>query len=459
MLHPTSKNKTSVVGNQATFLNNEQLIAYNSAKHILASINKKASSGNSILTIPRIVSPTEVLNTSYVQKPSYFNTSENAGFTTQLIKFNSSNFNIATTKVGYGTYDGVSELKDYALIVDVKRNPISSEDRYGGTSEYALKSNRWIPCGSPVNLTSDTEIELKYLSGDTYIHRYDLLRIYPEKVTQPVRVSEIISFLVESFVNLDGRFDENRRNTNSDIFTPDTYGLINSIYSQTDNYFNYRILDSDLFSSKEFPSMIAWTSPKIGISMVDTWTNVNVINSIMLDGSHGGIMSIDSFANELYAFQKTGVARVLYNEKTMTKSNTGQTIELANSYTIPSFRYVSLSNGCQFRLNTVTTKGGIIFIDSNDESINILAGEQIANISTAKGMASFALSDMNKDGDNSICYDKRLGDIYFNSKASDYSLSFNEQVTLFTSFYSHEDIEWMHNTSWDFYPSNSLKMA
>ena len=97
---------------------------------------------------------------------------------------------------------------------------------------------------------------MKYTDGDTYITRFDLLRVFPNDIKQVVQHTGIISFLCESLINIDGRCDKNRYNTDSSLMTTSNYGLLNTIYSQKDNYFNYNILDSTTFNLTKFPTTI-----------------------------------------------------------------------------------------------------------------------------------------------------------------------------------------------------------
>ncbi len=105
--------------------------------------------------------------------------------------------------------------------------------------------------------------------GDTFLQRYDLLRVYPNDLTQINQHTEIISFLCESFVNLDGRYDKNRYNTDSTYATPQNYGLVNGAYSQANNYFNYSAINVDLFSSYKFGNTVLWSGIKKSGSLVD----------------------------------------------------------------------------------------------------------------------------------------------------------------------------------------------
>ena len=145
--------------------------------------------------------------------------------------------------------------KNSVPIFDLYKS-VSDDVRYGGKSPQAIYNNAWIPCGNPVSVVGGGLV-VEYSIGDTYIGRFDVLRVFPNDTNQIVQHTEIVSFICESFINPDGRSDVNRYNTDSSLMTPTNYGLFNSIYSQKDNYFTYNILDPDLFNTNDYSNTIA----------------------------------------------------------------------------------------------------------------------------------------------------------------------------------------------------------
>ena len=110
--------------------------------------------------------------------------------------------------------------------------------------------------------------------------------------------------------------------------------LLNNIYSQKNNYFNYNILDPLLFKSKSFSNTIVWTKTKVSGATTDNWTSLSMLSSIDLDGVYGGVSSINLFNNDLYAFQSKGIARLLFNERVQQQASDGISVELTNGYKI-----------------------------------------------------------------------------------------------------------------------------
>jgi len=47
--------------------------------------------------------------------------------------------------------------------------------------------------------------------------------------------------MLETYVNIDGRYDRNRGQINNTNMSPQNFNLLNPVYSQLDNFFSYKI--------------------------------------------------------------------------------------------------------------------------------------------------------------------------------------------------------------------------
>lgn len=81
------------------------------------------------------------------------------------------------------------------------------------------------------DLDADGE-HIKWIEGDTFFQRYDCLKTYPYSNEDYQSVVEIASFMVETRINLDGRYDENRGLLDNTFVNPTNFNLINPVYSQ-----------------------------------------------------------------------------------------------------------------------------------------------------------------------------------------------------------------------------------
>lgn len=315
---------------------------------------------------------------------------------------------------------------------------------FGGASNEALQAATWIPCGSPVSLNDNTGgIDLQYKWGDTYFQRYECLKTYPFSSEDRNQVVEIASFMVETRVNIDGRYDKNRGQVSNLNMTPQNFNLINSVYSQMDNFFSYKIMDEDNYKNTVFPNTVTWTKTKQNGADVDLWTNITMANTLEMDGDKGKINKLIRLNNQLLSFQDSGISQILYNENTQISTTEGVPIEIANSQKVQGKRYYSDTVGCSNKWSMVQTPLGIYFMDSNEKSIYLFNG-QLNNLSTAKGFNAWAKQNIpstdvewtpNTFNSFVTYYDKLNQDVLFiNGKTA---LAYSEKFNCFVSFYDY----------------------
>ena len=173
------------------------------------------------------------------------------------------NRNNATDPRGGGGYS-------YLFIVDILRN-IPEELKYGGNTLEAIQSNLWIPAGDAIGLQDTNTLMATY--GDTYIQRYDTLRI-SNNSSETQETSEVLSVLLESYVNLDGRYDTKRGSADVSSYTTSNYAHVNDVYSQKNNLFTSNIIDYNKFKSDRFNYSILLSEPKKPNEFIDSWTSL-----------------------------------------------------------------------------------------------------------------------------------------------------------------------------------------
>lgn len=337
---------------------------------------------------------------------------------------------------------------------------------FGGSSSDAKMENLWLPCGEPVDLLDvngnvKSDIEFEYSYGDTYYQRWDCLKTYaftPEDINQVV---EIGSFMLESFTNLDGRYDRNRGQLSNLYMSPVNFNLLNPVYSQKDNFFSYRILDRDKLGRKHYTNQVTWSMTKTSGADVDLWTNVTLASAMELDGDKGPINRLVRFNDQLLAFQDRGIAQIMYNENVQISASQGVAIELANSGKVQGKRYVSDSIGCVNKWSVASTPAGIYFMDSIDKNIYTFNG-QLSNLSSSMGMNSWVKkaipattvewtpynyinNNVKMEGfGNFVAYnDRQNNDVYFINR--DTALAFSEKLSAFTSFYDYGNTPYFCN--------------
>ena len=333
---------------------------------------------------------------------------------------------------------------------------------FGGDSESSLKANLWIPSGPSVPLKNSESTTIEYLHGDCFYQRYDCLKTYPFTNEDENSIVEIGSFMIETRVNIDGRYDRNRGLDSNLHITPQNFNLLNNVYSQQDNFFNYRVLDKDFYKLNNFPNSITWSKEKLLGEDVDTWTNITMTNVLDLDGDKGKLNAIKVYNNELYAFQDKGVSNILFNNRVQIPTSDNVPIEISNGYKVQGKRYLSNSVGCQNQRAVISTPNGIYFSDLYNSGIYLLNGQGLQDISTPRGFTNW----VKKCKPTKLHYDTNNSDLYLIGDGYPYDLDpsknlsyrnclcFSEKLNEFTSFMDYDYTDFMFNIDDSFYAIN-----
>ena len=323
---------------------------------------------------------------------------------------------------------------------------------FGGTSTGAFESATWIPCGPIVDINPEADTTVEYRWGDTYFQRYECLKTYPYTPEDLNQVVEIGSFMLETRINIDGRYDRNRAQTNNLNANPQNFNLINPVYSQQDNFFNYKILPKSYYENVSFPNQITWTKSKESGADVDLWTNITMASILEMDGNLGSINKLIKFNDQLLALQDKGIAQILYNENTQISTTEGTPIEIGNSGKVQGKKYFSNVVGCSNKWSVINTARGVYFTDANDKNIYFFNG-QLGNLSETHGFNTWSKKNIKAASvkwtpidnfDNFVSYYDRLNqDVLFINKET--ALAFSEKVGNFTSFYDYGNTPYFCN--------------
>lgn len=359
------------------------------------------------------------------------------------IKYKSTPHIVVYNKSNNSFYDTIHS--NTLPIVEIVK-PYNEDTFMGGKSDEVLQSHTWIPCGPAVSIDKNTtQVTLDYKWGDTYFQQFECLKTYPFTKEDINQVVEIASFMCETRVNIDGRYDRNRGMTSNLNVSPTNFNLFNPIYSQMDNFFNYKILDKSNYKDNTSSNLVTWTKTKENGADVDLWTNITLANTLELDGDKGELNKLLRFNNQLLAFQDKGISQILYNENTQISTTEGVPIEIANSQKVQGKRYLSGTVGCSNKWSICQTLSGIYFIDSINKDIYLFNG-QLNNITVAGGFNSWVKRNINLNNEewNPIdfndfisVYDSLNQEILFINKNT--ALAYSEKFNCFTSFYDYEN--------------------
>lgn len=347
--------------------------------------------------------------------------------------------------------DIFDDVEDGSLpIVEIYKD-YNDKELYGGKLTDALKANTWIPISDSVLIKDKQPLTITSNRGDTWYQRYECLKTYPFTSEDVNQVIDIASFMIETHINIDGRYDRNRGQINNLNVSPKNFNLINPVYSQLDNFFNYKILDEDDYKNTSYPNQITWSKTKESGNDTDVWTNITLAGVLELDGDKGSVNKLAKLNNQLICFQDKGISQILYNENAQVSTTAGVPIELANSGKVQGKRYYTNTVGCSNKWSVVQTPAGIYFMDSNDKGIYLFNGE-LKNITMAGGFNTWAKQNIPSTGiewnpvdfNNFVSYyDAQNQEVLFINKNE--ALAFSEKFMCFTSFYDYGNAPYLCN--------------
>lgn len=318
-------------------------------------------------------------------------------------------------------------------------------------------SDIWCIGGDAVSVNEDMDsVELTWTNGDTYYQRYDCMKTYPFTKEDTNQIVEILSFMCETRINLDGRYDRNRGQMDNTNMSPENFNLINDAYTQKDNFFNYSELDTEGMVSLNYGNQICYSLTKSSEAGIDEYSHLTLASVLEMDGNKGPVNAIRRLNNNLIAFQDSGIAQILYNENTALSTKDGIPVEIGNSGKVQGKRYISDTIGCQNRHSMATTPSGIYFMDNTSKDIYLFNG-QLRNLSSELGFNSWAKGSIPNarhlegrdiwnpmDFDNfTTHYDRMNQDLLFTSR--DCCLAYSERLGAFTSFYSYGGTPYLIN--------------
>ena len=293
-----------------------------------------------------------------------------------------------------------------------------------------INDRAFIPSSDIYDIT-DSNIPIE-LYGDIHYKRWDCLKTYPYSYDDKNQVIDVLSFMVESKINLDGRYDRYVETEDVTAIDDSFFNKIDDVYNQKDNFFTYHIQEDWVKENKSFPNQFAWSQTKHPGEEIDTWTSINLASTYQADGSLGEIRKIIKFGDSLFCFQDKGISQIMFNSNIQLSASSGVPIELANSGKVDGVRYITNMEGC---VNPWTIKAGLVgiyFVDDINHSLDKLAADGIHRLSENKGFSDFVHRG---HPFRTTWYDKEKKDVHF--VTGNQTLCYSEKMDEFTSFYDY----------------------
>ena len=336
-------------------------------------------------------------------------------------------------------------------------DPLNEDTRYGGITNSAVRNCKFIPAG-PTYILGSSALTVYGNEGDTYFQRWDDLRIKPIPGTNTNNVVDIVSAMVETHINLDGRYDKQRGVRYIASIEPENFGLINRVYTQPDDFFASRSLNLD-YDYNSFGSAISWTLEKHDAAETDEWMHITLASSLKLDGDKGPCNALRRYQNRIIAFQDRCLSEILFNSRVQVNASDGIPIEITNSGKVDGKQVITSNSGCTNKWSIVEGKQALYYVDNINKAFCAFNG-QVANLSEKLGFTAW-FKEHNKMASwtpaasfpNFVSYYDRIhSDVYLVGgwDTNEPCLVYNEMLGVFTSFFDYANVPMMVNVDDEF---------
>lgn len=369
----------------------------------------------------------------------------------------------------YNPYKNPTSLKDYctALIANIKQSTIP----YGGNTYISRQNSIYNSCGC---FTERLSNPVRCYGGDTYLCVLDYLNtsvIQQTNDTNKKRESRLccVCYIpLESQVNLNLRSDDSyHRQVDRDgqmgpnLIQHEPTSLPNG-YVQKKPYYEYNPVYSATSGSKQYvpksiyaddnvinQNRIVASEAKTNNEITDSWTKFKFANYIDVDSQYGQVTNLKAFNNKLYYWQDNAVGIAAVNERSLITDDNMAELTLGTGGILARYDYIATLNGSSIvnDKSIVNSMSMIYWYDFDKNEICAL-GNGLQPLSKIKGVQSYLNTVPRSAKANAVSfYDKKYNEVWF--RIYNKSLIYNEQLQVFTSFYTH-------NPNWFFPFSDKL---
>lgn len=282
-------------------------------------------------------------------------------------------------QVHYGTVElPANDDGDFGVLSELYR---IVQNQYGGDTYTARQLNRTIPYSDVMEL--ETGLATTGHQGDTFIQKFNYLKTFRAN-NGTVQIAEVVSFPVETTINLDLRFDISKGRGNNFEADENTYYGFNLAYNQKNNTIKGITKPFNFSEINTFPTNIIPSKIKINGELVDSFTDFLVNDIKTLDGQYDEITGVGEFKDNLYSFQKNAIAYLAINPRVQVQASDGIPIELGTGRLIERYQYITTNSGTLNKWSIVKSNSGLMYTDILTKSINFLA-EDPMKITTVNG--------------------------------------------------------------------------
>jgi hypothetical protein len=288
-------------------------------------------------------------------------------------------------------------LEGFKVVCEIVRNTCDSNgdsifEQYGGHTESALRSTRFIPCRDFVPTgPAFNEYPKELTRGDVYLDWYSAKNVIKEGSTESsYRFGTVVP--LESSINLGLR--SGTYLGKEDVVSADTTDnfLYNTAYSQENNLIGNVVKPAGFVNNDIFKSKISASNTKILGELYDAWTVFPINDFIELNLAHGKITDLINYKNQLYAIQDRGVSLLSVNSRALIQGEGAAAdiqIVTGTGTAIERYDYLTTEFGCQHFNTGLKTPTGFYFLDIEKGDILKCDGQTITPLALSNNYKSF----------------------------------------------------------------------
>lgn len=323
--------------------------------------------------------------------------------------------------------------------------------QYGGNTFEERSLNTYISTASFQSTSNSSTFNV--FGGDTYCNYFGFEYTQFADGEGGTPTSKAVFFTVESPFNVDLRhgnyFNKTRATINS--YTLENY-YINSVYLQQNKIIQY-------FKAKPFNAVLEdeqpyaiWVSEKKqNGEQLDSWSAFKVNNQIEVDGDYGQINYITSFKDRIYFYQNQAVGILPIEQQAITTDQEGVELILGTGDVISNYGYISTKIGVLQHDAVIESEDFIYNFDMRTKKMWRFSPGSKEPLSDIKGLSSYFFNTLVntslEDQDLKItkipssihgAYEPRFNRVLFtfNTTTNSFTISYNEAINAFESFYS-----------------------
>lgn len=345
---------------------------------------------------------------------------------------------------------------NYSISSVVLCNLKKESAMYGGTTFSSRQNSTYIGFGAYKKAESGSNA-INCFGGDTYIGVFDYAvatRYFKEdSYNSEINMKHVHSAYIpcETSINMLMRNDTVRMSRQYNINMQNNISVIGNIYAQNKPMYAYYdaysanpklkiFVEKGLYNidNLESDARIIHSQPKTDNEVSDSWTKFRVGNYLDVDNQYGSVNNLVNFKNNLFFFQTDAFGTLAVNERSLISDNNPGALVLGTGDILARYDYLSIKNGSKAKyLRNVTQSDSTLYWYDADRAEVCGFNGDLQTVSKLKGVQSYLNGGKHEFNVNpNMVYDKKYNDVLLT--LDNKTLTFNEQLGAFTSFYTVE---------------------